>query len=211
MTIAELQSLLTAGTHELAVPLDEQQRNKLLKLIAEVTEWNVRFNLTAIRAPDEMLRKHLLDSLSVHPYLYGQTVADIGSGAGFPGLPLAVANPQRHFTLVESTGKKARFLQHAIGALGLTNVKVANDRAEAWKPPQRFDTVICRALGSLQEFVRVAGHLCAQDGRLLAMKGQYPHEEIDSLPGSWRITKVHRLQVPGLDAQRHLAELARTP
>src|SRR6187399_901912 len=112
MTIAELEPYLTAGASELNVPLDVSQRHALLKLIAELEEWNGRFNLTAIREPAEMLRKHLLDSLSVHPYLHGQTIADVGSGPGFPGLPLAIANPGKQFTLIESTGKKARFLEH---------------------------------------------------------------------------------------------------
>jgi 16S rRNA (guanine527-N7)-methyltransferase len=209
MTIAELEPLLIAGAHELDVPLNAKQRQQLLRLLAEVDEWNGRFNLTAIREPPEMLRKHLLDSLSVHAYLHGESVADVGSGAGFPGLPLAVANAQRQFTLIEATSKKARFLHHVNGALGLSNVQVVNARAEAWEPPQRFDCVISRALGRLQEFVRVTEHLCAGDGRLLAMKGQYPVAELDTVPGGWRIVAIHRLRVPSLDAERHLVELMR--
>lgn len=208
---AEIGPLLVAGAQELGVPLDEDQRRQLLQLIAEVADWNNRFNLTAIREPVDMLRKHLLDSLSIQPHLHGQTIADIGTGAGFPGLPLAIANPHRHFTLVDSTAKKAKFVEHAAAALQLTNVTVANVRAESWKPPQRFDSVVSRALGSLQEFVRFAGHLCARDGRLLAMKGQYPAAELDSLPGGWRVLKVHPLSVPGLDAHRHLVELGANP
>jgi 16S rRNA (guanine527-N7)-methyltransferase len=118
-------------------------------------------------------------------------------------------NPDRHFSLVESTGKKARFIQHAAGVLGLTNVEVANVRAEAWKPTLQCDTVVARALSSLADFVKVAGHLCAPQGRLLAMKGQYPHDEISALPKPWRVAAVHPLTVPGLEAERHLVEIAR--
>lgn len=209
MSSSDLDSLLEAGAAALGVPLGESQRGKLLRLVAEVEEWNGRFNLTAIREPAEMVRKHLLDSLAVQPFLSGTRIADVGTGPGFPGLPLAVVNPGRSFTLVEATAKKARFVEHAARAVGLANVEVVNSRAEAWKPPRAFDTVVCRALGKLHEFVRFAGHLCARDGRMLAMKGQYPEAELDAVPRGWRVVAVHRLQVPGLDAERHLVELAR--
>lgn len=204
-----LEPLLHAGAHDLGIPLDATQTQKLLKLLTELTEWNTRFNLTAIRDPAEMLRKHLLDSLSVRSYIRGRTVADVGSGAGFPGLPLAVANPERRFTLIESTGKKAGFIQHAVEQLQLTNVEVVNARAEAYKPAQRYDAVISRALGKLGDFIRFTQHLCAPDGRLLAMKGQYPQAEIDALPKQWKVAVVHRLTIPGLEAERHLVELVR--
>jgi 16S rRNA (guanine527-N7)-methyltransferase len=206
---SDLDSLLEAGAAALGVPLGESQRGKLLRLVAEVEEWNGRFNLTAIREPAEMVRKHLLDSLAVQPFLSGTRIADVGTGPGFPGLPLAVVNPERRFTLVEATAKKARFVEHAARALGLANVEVVNSRAEAWKPLRPFDTVVCRALGKLHEFVRFAGHLCARDGRMLAMKGQYPEAELEAVPRGWRVVAVHRLEVPGLDAERHLVELAR--
>jgi 16S rRNA (guanine527-N7)-methyltransferase len=205
----ELAAALDAGAAGLAIPLSASQRDALLALLAELVEWNGRFNLTAIRDPHEMVPKHLLDSLSIQPWLHGTRVADVGTGAGFPGLPLAIANPAMHFTLIESVGKKARFVEHVVDTLGLGNVEVVNARAEALKPDRRFDTVVCRAVGKLGEFVRVAGHLCARGGRLLAMKGQYPEAELGPLPRGWRLAGVHPLRVPGLDAQRHVVVLER--
>lgn len=209
MSGTELDPLLGAGASALGVPLTPDQRARLLRLVAELVEWNGRFNLTAIREPAEMVRKHLLDSLAVQPFILGERIADVGTGPGFPGLPLAVVNPARRFTLVEATAKKARFVEHAAATLGLDNVEVVNARAEAWKPSRPFDLVVCRALGKLHEFIRFAGHLCARDGRMLAMKGQYPEAELEAVPRGWRVVAVHRLDVPGLDAERHLVELAR--
>ena len=209
MSSAELETLLVSGAAALGLPLEAAQVDRLLLLVREVEEWNGRFNLTAIREPADMVRKHLLDSLAVQPWLAGSRIADVGTGPGFPGLPLAVINPGRQFTLIEATAKKARFVEHAARALGLDNVEVVNARAEAWKPQQPFDTVICRALGKVHEFVRFAGHLCGPRGRLLAMKGQYPELELEALPRGWRLVGVHPLTVPGLDAERHLVELAR--
>lgn len=207
-----LQSLapaLDAGLAALGLDLEPAQREALLGLLTELAEWNARFNLTAIRDPREMVPKHLLDSLSIQPWLHGRRVADVGTGAGFPGLPLAIANPGKHFTLIESVGKKARFVEHAAGTLGLGNVEVANVRAEALKPGRPFDTVVCRAVGKVGEFVRVAGHLCARGGRMLAMKGQFPESELGSLPRGWKLAGVHRVKVPGLDAERHVVVLER--
>jgi 16S rRNA (guanine527-N7)-methyltransferase len=200
---------LAAGARELGLALDDRQLASLLALLAELTDWNTRFNLTAIRDPEQMLRKHLLDSLAVLPFLGGRTVADVGTGAGFPGLPLAIADPARQYTLIEATGKKARFVSHAVERLGLTNVAVVHARAEGWRPPAPFDRVLARALGSLADFVRVAGHLCAPRGRLLALKGRYPADEVPALPRGWRLLASHELRVPGLEAERRLLELGR--
>ncbi len=209
MTATGLKSLLQTGADELGIALDATQQEQLLRLLTELADWNTRINLTAIRDPEDMVRKHLLDSLSMQPYLHGQTVADVGSGAGFPGLPLAVVNPSRRFALVESTGKKSRFIQHAIEMLQLPNAEAVNVRAEAWWPPQAFDTVISRALGNLRDFVRFSGHLCAPHGRLLAMKGRHPGDEMKALPREWQVETTHVLRVPGLDADRHLVVLTR--
>jgi 16S rRNA (guanine527-N7)-methyltransferase len=208
----ELHERLRAGAFDLGVELTDAQCDALLALLGELGEWNTRINLTAITNPADALTKHLLDSLAVHPYLRGQRVADVGTGAGFPGLPLAIVDPQRAFTLIEATTKKARFLEHAIARLGLGNVSVVNARAESYRPPAPgFDSVVARALGELAEFVRVAGHLCAPEGKLLAMKGKSPQVEIDALPRGWRVAALRRLHVPGLDAERHLVEVAREP
>jgi 16S rRNA (guanine527-N7)-methyltransferase len=183
----------------------------LLKLVDELEQGNALFNLTAIRDRPGMLRKHVLDSLSLQPYLLGTRVADVGTGAGFPGLVLAIANPQRRFTLIEATGKKARFVEQTTERLRLDNVLVANSRAETYRPFELFDTVVARALSSLADFVAYAGHLCAPGGRLLAMKGKRPDDEISALPKSFRALAVHRLSVPGLTDERHLVELVRSP
>lgn len=205
--MTEAESLLASGAKELGIPLSTRQHEQLIELLAELAEWNQRFNLTAIDDPLEAVRKHLLDSLSIYAHLRGHRVADVGSGAGFPGLPLAIADPSREFTLIEATGKKAQFLEHARVKLGLGNVVVVNSRAEKLRPAVRFDTVMARALGKLNEFIRVAGHLVAREGRLLAMKGQVPQAELEKLPKGWELKAMHRLIVPGLDAQRHLVEL----
>jgi len=200
---------LSAGLTGLGLTLAPAQRAALVTLVAELADWNTRMNLTAITDPAEVVDKHLLDSLTVLPWLKGHSVADVGSGAGFPGLPLAVADPERRYTLIESTGKKVKFLRHAIERLELPNVEVEHGRAEALKPSQPFDTVISRALGPLSDFVRVAGHLAGRRGRLLAMKGKVPAEELKALPPGWKALAVHPIRVPGLDAERCLVELAR--
>jgi 16S rRNA (guanine527-N7)-methyltransferase len=188
--------------------LDSARGKSLLRLVDELEAGNLQFNLTAIRDRPGMLRKHVLDSLSLQPYLRGSRVADIGTGAGFPGLPLAIVNPQRHFALVEATGKKARFVEQTVRRLGVDNVQVVHARAETYRPFELFDTVVARALSSLTGFAAYAGHLCAPGGRLLAMKGKRPDEEISALPKSFRVLAVHRLKVPGLDDERHLVELS---
>jgi 16S rRNA (guanine527-N7)-methyltransferase len=200
--------LLAAGARDIGIALDSFGAEVLLKLVDELEAGNAQFNLTAIRDRLGMLRKHVLDSLTLQPYLRGSRIADIGTGAGFPGLPLAIVNPQRRFTLVEATGKKARFVEQTALRLGCDNVHVEHGRAENYRPFELFDTVVARALSSLADFAAYAGHLCAPDGRLLAMKGKRPDEEISALPKSFRVLAVHRLKVPGLDDERHLVELS---
>jgi 16S rRNA (guanine527-N7)-methyltransferase len=208
MTRAEEWQMLCSGAQELGLPLGAAAGETLLRILDELEAANAQFNLTAIRDRPGMLHKHLLDSLSLQPYLKGTRLADVGTGAGFPGLPLAVINPARRFTLIEATGKKARFAAETAERTGLANVTVVNTRAESYRPLELYDTVMARALSSLADFVAYAGHLCTPDGRLLAMKGKRPDEEIPSVPKSFRVVAVHRLKVPGLDAERHLVELS---
>jgi 16S rRNA (guanine527-N7)-methyltransferase len=204
-----LKARLLAGAQDMGVALDGAQAEAMLRLTGELREWNKRINLTAITGPADMVDKHLLDSLSVQPLLHGRRVADIGTGAGFPGLPLAIVNPRRSFTLIEATGKKCMFVRHAVELLGIENVEVVQARAESWKPRALFDCVIARALGKLADFVRVAGHLCARDGRMLAMKGRHPTAEMHALPAGWRVLALHDLRVPGLAAERCVVEIGR--
>jgi 16S rRNA (guanine527-N7)-methyltransferase len=207
MTVESERVLLAAGAGEIGLSLSPAQIEALLRLVDELERANSEFNLTAIRDRPGMLRKHVLDSLSLHPYLRGARVADIGTGAGFPGLPLAVVNPARRFALIEATGKKARFAAQAAASIGCGNVEVVHTRAESYRPFELFDTVTARALSSLQDFVAYAGHLCAPQGRLLAMKGKRPEEELGAVPKTFRVLAVHRLKVPGLDDERHVVEL----
>ena len=182
--------------------------SRLLEYLVLLQRWNATYNLTAIRDPEHMLSRHLFDSLAIAPYVHG-TLADIGSGAGLPGIPLALARPALQVTLVESSGKKARFLREALRVLLMDNARVAHVRAEALAEDGHYDCVVSRAFSSLAEFVHVGAHLLKPGGRLLAMKGRLPTEEIAALPTGWQLAATQVLHVPGLAAQRHLLELVR--
>lgn len=201
---------LLDGTRALALELSDAQLARLVAHLDLLDEWNARMNLTAIRDRPSQLTKHLLDSLAVQPYLRGERIADVGSGAGFPGIPLAIVEPHRQFTLIESTGKKCRFLEHVRDALELKNVAVVQSRAESYKPDMRFDTVLARAVGPVADLVKVAGPLVVGGGRLLAMKGRYPEQEVAARLDGWKVAAVHPLSVPGLGEERHLVELCRS-
>ena len=201
---------LLDGARALALELDDAQLAKLVAHLDLLDEWNARMNLTAIRDRPSQLTKHLLDSLAVLPYLSGHRIADVGSGAGFPGIPLAIVEPGRQFALIESTGKKCRFLEHVRDTLGLANVEVVQSRAESYHPEVRFDTVLARAVGPLADLVKVAGSLVVGGGRLLALKGRYPTDELAARLKGWKVAAVHPLTVPGLAEERHLVELCRS-
>jgi 16S rRNA (guanine527-N7)-methyltransferase len=193
-----------------ALGLDAALAPPLLDYLALLERWNRTYNLTAIRDPREMVVLHLLDSLAMAPHLDGiGTLADLGTGAGLPGIPLAIARPALRVTLVESNGKKARFLREAVRRLALGNARVAESRAEALDEPGTYDAITARALATLPEILALGGHLLAPAGRLLAMKGVRPDDEIAGLPAGWRAVAVHPLQVPGLAAERHLVAVAR--
>lgn len=205
---AALRADLDAGLATLG--LAPELARPLLDYLALLQRWNATYNLTAIRDPKQMVTLHLLDSLAMHPYLDGiATLADLGTGPGLPGIPLALARPELHVTLVESAGKKARFLREAVRSLGLRNVRVAESRAEALDEPGAYDAITARALATLPDILAVGGHLPGPSGRLLAMKGVRPDEEIAALPAGWRLRAVHPLQVPGLAAERHLVVVER--
>ena len=184
---------------------------RLLDYLALLERWNQAYNLTAIRDPREMVSKHLLDSLVLHPYLEAGTLADLGTGPGLPGIPLAISRPELSVSLVESNGKKARFLREAVRSLGLGNARVIESRAEAVAEPGAYQSITARALDRLAGIIAVGGHLLAPGGRLLALKGARPDEEIAELPSGWAMASVHRLAVPGLAAERHLVVVTRGP
>ena len=196
------------GVHALGLEVDAAARAKMLAHLGLVAKWNRVHNLTSVREPEQMVTLHLLDSLSLVAHLGdARRIADIGTGAGFPGVPLALARPDLHVALVESSHKKGSFLEQAKVELGITNVEVVCERVEQWRPAEGFDAVISRAFAELADFVTQAGHLVAPGGRMLAMKGIHPYEEIARLPASHRVKEVLELNVPGLDAKRHLVVL----
>ena len=199
---------LEQGLHELALELAEPQRRQLLDYIALLEKWNRTYNLTAVREPLAMVSHHLLDSLAVLPHLplpaERASLADVGSGAGLPGIPLAVARPQWQVTLVEASHKKVAFLRQACIALGLANVSVHEGRVEAWQPAALFTLVISRAFADLAKFIAACAHLVAPGGVLAAMKGTYPREELARAPQGWDCGRVVRLASPHLKAERHL-------
>ena len=206
----ELDAPLRAGLAALALP--GELAPPLLAYLDLLARWNRTYNLTAVRDPREMVSRHLLDSLAMNAHLDGiASLADLGTGPGLPGIPLAIARPALRVTLVEANGKKARFLREAVRTLGLANAEVAESRIEALDRPGAFDAITARALATLPQILGYGGHLLAPAGKLLAMKGARPDEEIAALPRGWRLEMLHRLTVPGLDGERHLAVVGRDP
>jgi len=201
------ESLLIAGLAKLGQPA--HLRAPLLAFLKLLEKWNAAYNLTAVREPEKMVTHHLLDSLAVIPHLRGPRIVDVGAGAGIPGIPLALACPDFEFVLLDSNAKKTRFITQAINELGLTNVGVARARAEDYRPAQPFDTVISRAFASLAEMLEMTQHLGASNGVFVAMKGNYPEDEMAAVPHSFRIEGVEPVHVPDLNAQRHVVLIRR--
>jgi len=199
-----LNAALADGLARLALVLPDDAQSKLIEYANLIGKWNRVYNLTAIREPGKVLTHHILDSLAVAPHVSARTLLDVGSGAGLPGIPLALALPKVQVTLLDSNQKKCAFLNQAIIELKLDNVKVVCARIEEWQTNERFDLVISRAFSELAKFVAPAARLCAPGGTLLAMKGVEPLAEIEQLPNQFHLSHITPLKVPGLDAQRHL-------
>jgi 16S rRNA (guanine527-N7)-methyltransferase len=189
------------------VPLTDEQATRALQLLDELSIWNRSYNLTAITERGAMIRGHLLDSLAAHVDLAGDRIADVGTGAGFPGLPLALVSPQRAFTLIDSVAKKIRFVTHAVRKLSLANVTPLQLRVETLVPDAAFDTVIARAYAALPDLLASAAGLCGPGTRVVALKGRYPADELAELPPGWRLEHSRALTIPGLAAQRHILRL----
>lgn len=204
-----LKDALHAGLVQLGVALPVAAEHTLIDLVRLMEKWNKVYNLTAVRDPGEMITRHLLDSLAVLPHVRGRQVLDIGCGAGLPGLPLAIALPGARFTLLDANAKKTRFVTQAAAELGLANVEVVQARVEKYRPVRKFDTLITRAVASVAGLLHNAQHLCAGDGEFLFMKGAYPAQELADMPGEFKMAEVIKLQVPGLDAERHLVRVHR--
>ena len=196
--------LLDDGLHELGLEERLGGDELLMKYVTELMNWNRVYNLTSVRKPTDIVSRHILDSLTILPHLHGERILDIGTGAGLPGIPLAIACPERDFVLLDSSSKKLRFVQQTLGILNLDNVTIEDCRVEEFQPERLFDTVICRAFSDLPDFYRYTARLCNAGGKMLAMKGVYPMTEVECLNDKTVIDEVVTLKVPGLDAERHL-------
>ena len=203
----KLDKKLQQGLATMEIELRPEVRAQLVQFLELLAHWNRAYNLTAVRDIEQMLPRHLLDSLSVLPHLRGQRVLDIGTGAGLPGIPLALARPDMHFVLLDSNAKKLRFVTQALHHLGISNVETVQVAVERYQPPQPFDSLIARAFAAIPDMLNSCRHLFAPHGVFLAMKGVYPQEELATVNPGFRVREVARLAVPGLDAARHLVIL----
>ena len=204
---SDAEATLLEGARALGVALAPDAAGRLVRFRDELARWNKVHNLTAVRDPDAMVVRHLLDSLSLVPMIAGPRVVDVGTGAGLPGLVLAVALPDIEFVLLDASAKRTTFVTHAVGLLGLTNVAVETRRVEDYRPPAAFDTVMCRAFAPIPRLLALAAHLCRRSGRILAMKGKVPRDELDQVGAGWRVAGVTQVAVPGLGASRCVVDL----
>lgn len=207
--LADVIGLITKGLMDLDLNFDAMQQGQLLQYLKLLDKWNQVYNLTAIRDMTKMVGTHLLDSLSVIPFISGKTLLDIGSGAGLPGMPIAVARPQCEVTLLDSNHKKSAFLRQVIAELALKNATVVCERVESWAAPKKYDVIISRAFSDLGEFASLSARLLAPNGVIAAMKGLYPFEELERIPEGFGVKAVEALRVPGLKANRHLVLIER--
>ncbi|WP_323889159.1 16S rRNA (guanine(527)-N(7))-methyltransferase RsmG [Aeromonas veronii] len=188
------------------IVITDTQKSQLVQLVELLHKWNKAYNLTSVRDPDAMLVKHILDSLVVSPHLHGERFIDVGTGPGLPGLPLAIINPDKQFVLLDSLGKRINFIRQVIQELGLTNVTPVKSRVEEYQPEVEFDGVLSRAFASLEDMLSWCHHLPSEQGCFLALKGQYPEQELAQLPANIRLVACHELRVPELEGERHLLE-----
>lgn len=206
--LGDLRIQLDQGLQQQGLPVDGRSAEQLLHFLNLLQKWNRVHNLTAIRDLPSMVTAHLLDSLSALPYITGNSMLDVGSGAGLPGFPLAIVCPTLSVTLLESRKKKTMFLNNVVGSMALGNVEVVCQRVEQYRPPRKFDTLVTRAFSTLATFAESSAHLCAPGGRLIAMKGRFPEAELAEIDQSqFEVTEVCPVSVPGLDAKRHLVVL----
>ena len=200
---AKLENLLTQAE----IQLTDRQKDQLIQLVQLLNKWNKAYNLTSVRDPQEMLVKHILDSIVVSPYLQGDRFIDVGTGPGLPGLPLAIINPTKQFVLLDSLGKRISFIRNAVRELGLTNVEPVLSRVEEYQSEQKFDGVLSRAFASLKDMTDWCHHLPKQDGYFYALKGIYHEDEVQELDKKFEVKDVITLNVPELVGERHLIVL----
>lgn len=203
-----LEKLLKQGAEELGLELADEKIQQLREFIDLLIKWNRAYNLTAIIDEVDIVNKHLLDSLSIGEHISADDILDVGTGAGFPGIVLAIYHPEKHFTLLDSNNKRIRFLQQVAGQLGLENVTPIHARVEKYKPENCYACITSRAFSSLYDFVNQTQHLLCPDGKFFAMKGQYPEQELNQLPDGIQTESIIDLRIPGLDAKRHLVVLS---
>lgn len=206
---AILKQIITDGLAELSLEATQIQIEQAVNYVFLLEKWNRTYNLVAATNIREIAERHILDSLSINEFLKGNHILDIGSGAGLPGIPLAIFNPGKKFTLLDSNGKKTRFLLQVKIALGLQLIEIKNSRVENYQSKDQIDMVVCRAFSSLTEIVNKAQHLLSQECKILAMKGRFPDEEINQLSEEFAVVSVVKLQVPGAESERHLVEVSR--
>ena len=204
------QDQLKLGLERLHLSCNEKQINQLLNYLDLLERWNKAYNLTAIRDPFDMINLHLLDSLAISVELQGDRFIDVGTGPGLPGIPLAIMNQNKNFTLLDSNGKKTRFLFQTKLELGLDNISEVNQRVQDFHPKQTYDCVLSRAFSSLGDMVENCQHLLNQNGYFLAMKGKLPQTELRELPKNYKVEKLHSINVPGVEGQRHLIKIVKT-
>lgn len=204
------QDLLKKALSENSIDIVPATQDRLIQYLQLLQTWNKVYNLTSITHPKEMVYLHLVDSLAVAPYLTGTQMLDVGTGAGLPGIPLAITHPQQHWTLLDKNSKKTRFLTQAIAELGLKNAIASHTRSEEFHPGQGFDNILSRAFGTIRMFAETAGHLLNPNGVLIAMKGKYPQDELNDLPEGFQIQDVTRLDIKGTDIERHIVRIKKS-
>lgn len=209
MNLMACRERLEQGIQQLDQPLTEKMTDQLLEYLALLDKWNKAYNLTAVRDPFEMVSRHLLDSLSIAPFIRGKRLIDVGSGGGLPGIVLAILNPEKKIDLLDSNGKKTRFLFQVKTTLGLGHVDVHHCRVESHQPTQAYDGVVSRAFATLADMVQGSQHLLSEEGRFFAMKGLYPQQELSELEKGYKVEACHELTVPFEEGKRHLIELSR--
>ncbi len=205
----QLSRHLADGINQLNLNIDDKKQVLLLAYLEQLAKWNKTYSLSGIKEPARMVSIHLLDSLSVLPFINGESILDVGTGAGLPGMPIAISQPNKKISLLDSNGKKTRFLFQASTQLNMKNVDVINDRVENYQSQFGFDIILSRAYSSLAQFITQTRHLLGEKSKLLAMKGHYPQTELAGLPNDFKLLNVHELQIPGEAGARHLLELVR--
>lgn len=206
----ELHTILTSGLAALSLELSDTQQQQLVDYVVMIDKWNKAYNLTSVRDPKQMMVKHILDSLAIVPHLSasaGENIIDVGTGPGLPGMPLAIAFPNKSFTLLDSLGKRVRFMTQCVHTLKLTNVTPVQSRVEEHNGGKPYDIVLSRAFASLKDMLHWCEHLVDSDGQFLALKGQFPQEEIDEVSDHFQVSRTENLTVPNLVGERHLVWL----